>query len=197
MAVCASLADLGGRHVVAVEDPVEQIIPGIMQTEVNKHAALLSRKQHALLRQDPQVLVIGEIRDEETANLAVRAALTGHQVISTLHAGSCQGVFERLLAICADKYAVTSAVDLILNQRLLRRVCEKCQGAGCAACLQTGYHGRVPAVEWMRMDENLRSQLRSQGPATLKPASRLETCARDLWQQGVTTEAEFCRIFGP
>jgi len=192
------LADLGGRHVITVEDPVEQIIPGIMQTEVNEARGLtFAKAARHLLRQDPQVLVIGEIRDEETANLAVRAALTGHQVISTLHAGSCQGVFERLLAICADKYAVTAAVDLVLNQRLLRRVCEKCQGAGCAACLQTGYHGRVPAVEWMRMDENLRSQLRSQGPATLKPASRLETCARDLWQQGVTTEAEYCRIFGP
>ena len=192
------LADLGGRHVITVEDPVEQIIPGIMQTEVNEARGLtFAKAARHLLRQDPQVLVIGEIRDEETANLAVRAALTGHQVISTLHAGSCQGVFERLLAICADKHAVTAAVDLVLNQRLLRRVCEKCQGAGCAACLQTGYHGRVPAVEWMRMDENLRSQLRSQGPATLKPASRLETCARDLWQQGVTTEAEYCRIFGP
>ena len=192
------LADLGGRHVITVEDPVEQIIPGIMQTEVNEARGLtFAKAARHLLRQDPQVLVIGEIRDEETANLAVRAALTGHQVISTLHAGSCQGVFERLLAICADKYAVTAAVDLVLNQRLLRRVCEKCHGAGCAACLQTGYHGRVPAVEWMRMDENLRSQLRSQGPATLKPASRLETCARDLWQQGVTTEAEYCRIFGP
>jgi len=192
------LTDLGGRHVITVEDPVEQIIPGIMQTEVNEARGLtFAKAARHLLRQDPQVLVIGEIRDEETANLAVRAALTGHQVISTLHAGSCQGVFERLLAICADKYAVTSAVDLVLNQRLLRRVCEKCQGAGCAACLQTGYHGRVPAVEWMRMDENLRSQLRSQGPATLKPANRLEACARDLWQQGVTTEAEFCRIFGP
>jgi type II secretory ATPase GspE/PulE/Tfp pilus assembly ATPase PilB-like protein len=192
------LADLGGRHVITVEDPVEQIIPGIMQTEVNEARGLtFAKAARHLLRQDPQVLVIGEIRDEETANLAVRAALTGHQVISTLHAGSCQGVFERLLAICADKYAVTSAVDLVLNQRLLRRVCEKCQGAGCEACLQTGYHGRVPVVEWMRIDENLRSQLRSQGPAALKPPILLEARARDLWRQGVTTEAEFCRIFGP
>jgi len=192
------LADLGGRHIITVEDPVEQIIPGIMQTEVNEARGLtFAKAARHLLRQDPQVLVIGEIRDEETANLAIRAALTGHQVISTLHAGSCQGVFERLLAICADKYAVTSAVDLVLNQRLLRRVCEKCRGAGCAACLQTGYHGRVPVVEWTRLDEDLRSQLRSHGPAALKPPNPLEGCARDLWQRGVTTEAEFCRIFGP
>jgi type II secretory ATPase GspE/PulE/Tfp pilus assembly ATPase PilB-like protein len=192
------LADLGGRHVITVEDPVEQIIPGIMQTEVNEARGLtFAKAARHLLRQDPQVLVIGEIRDEDTANLAIRAALTGHQVISTLHAGSCQGVFERLLSMCADKYAVSSAIDLVLNQRLVRRVCQKCQGAGCAACLETGYHGRVPVVEWMRMDENLRSQLRSQGPATLKPANRLEACARELSQRGVTNEAEFCRIFGP
>jgi general secretion pathway protein E len=131
-----ALAEPGGRHIITVEDPAEQIIPGIMQTEVNEARGLdFARAARHLLRQDPQVLVIGEIRDDETANIAVRAALTGHLVISTLHAGSCNGVFERLLAMCPDHSAVASSVELVLNQRLLRRLCGDCSGTGCpVAC---------------------------------------------------------------
>src|SRR5262245_18815660 len=115
------LAAAGGRHIITVEDPVEQVLPGIMQTEVNDARGLdFAKAARHLLRQDPQVLVLGEIRDDETANLAVRAGLTGHLVISTLHAGSCKGVFERLLVMCRDHYAVWSAVALVLNQRLIR-----------------------------------------------------------------------------
>ena len=88
-----ALAEPGGRHIITIEDPVEQIVPGVMQTEVNEARGLdFAKAARHLLRQDPQAFVIGEIRDEETANIAVRAALTGHLVISTLHAGSCQGV---------------------------------------------------------------------------------------------------------
>ena len=120
------LAELGGRHIITVEDPVEQIVPGTMQTEVNEAVGLdFARAARHLLRQDPQVLIIGEIRDEATAQLAIRAGLTGHLVISTLHAGSCKGVFERLLALCADPSAVASAVELVLNQRLIRQVCHQ------------------------------------------------------------------------
>ena len=125
------LAELGGRHIITVEDPVEQIIPGTMQTEVNEAIGLdFARAARHLLRQDPQVLIIGEIRDEATAQLAVRAGLTGHLVISTLHAGSCRGVFERLLAMCADHSAVASAVELVLNQRLIRKTLLRVQRRG-------------------------------------------------------------------
>src|SRR5207249_3272905 len=145
---------LDGRHMITVEDPVEQIIPGIMQTEVNEARGLdFACAARHLLRQDPQVLVIGEIRDDQTANLAIRAGLTGHLVISTLHAGSCKGVFERLLVMCRDHYAVWSAVELVLNQRLVRRLCGSCVGRGCADCFDTGYRGRTPVVEWLRVDE--------------------------------------------
>ena len=126
-----NLAAAGGRHVITVEDPAEQIVPGVMQTEVNEARGLtFAMAARHLLRQDPQVLVIGEIRDEETANIAVRAALTGHLVIATLHAGSCKGVFERLQVLCADHSAVASAIELVLNQRLIRRVCQSCRGSG-------------------------------------------------------------------
>ncbi|PYK61792.1 MAG: type II secretion system protein GspE, partial [Verrucomicrobia bacterium] len=126
-----------------------------------------------------------------------RAGLTGHLVISTLHAGSCKGVFERLLVMCRDHYAVWSAVELVLNQRLVRRVCQACNGAGCAGCLQTGYRGRVPAVEWLRVDDALRRKVREQGLDSVVPAQPLEFAARRVLQQGITNQTEFDRIFNP
>jgi len=191
------LAGLGGRHIITVEDPVEQVVPGTMQTEINEAIGLdFARAARHLLRQDPQVLILGEIRDEDTANLAVRAGLTGHLVISTLHAGSCKGVFERLLAMCADHSAVASAVELVLNQRLIRKVCSACDGGGCETCLHTGYQGRVPLVEWLRVEETVRDRIRRRDCTALAPTESLETAARSLVNQGVTNEAEFKRIFG-
>ena len=129
-----------------MEDPVEQIIPGIMQTEVNEARGLtFSQAARHLLRQDPQVLVIGEIRDEETALIALRAALTGHMVISTLHAGSCQRVIERLSSFCSDTSLIAGSLDLVINQRLVRRICGHCAGTGCLKCLDTGL-SRPPAA---------------------------------------------------
>ncbi|HEY3864397.1 MAG TPA: ATPase, T2SS/T4P/T4SS family [Verrucomicrobiae bacterium] len=190
------LAEAGGRHIITVEDPVEQIIPRIMQTEVNEARGLnFAKAARHLLRQDPQVLVIGEIRDDETASLAVRAALTGHQVISTLHAGSCKGVFERLLVMCPDHYAVVSSVALVLNQRLMRRVCRACAGAGCPACLDTGCQGRAPVVEWFRPDDKTRQDLRVRGPEAVRPAQTLEASARALVEAGVSSEEELQRLF--
>lgn len=191
------LAKAGGRHVITIEDPVEQIIPGVMQTEVNEAGGLtFAVAARHLLRQDPQVLVIGEIRDEETANIAVRAALTGHLVISTLHAGSCRGVFERLQVLCADHSAVASATELVFNQRLVRRLCQSCHGAGCASCLNTGYQGRVPAVEWIKVDQALRGAIRCEDLGRIVPQQSLETSARELVRRGITNEAEYERVFG-
>jgi type II secretory ATPase GspE/PulE/Tfp pilus assembly ATPase PilB-like protein len=181
------LADGGGRHIITVEDPVEQVIPGIMQTEVNEARGLtFAKAARHLLRQDPQVLVIGEIRDEETANIAVRAALTGHLVISTLHAGSCQGVLDRLLVLCPDHHAVQTVVELVLNQRLVRRLCAGCHGAGCGNCLQTGYKGCAPLVEWARVERGV--------PVTT--ARSLVVAARELVDRGVTNEVEIGRVLG-
>jgi len=191
------LAEAGGRHIITIEDPVEQIVPGTMQTEINEAIGLdFARAARHLLRQDPQVLILGEIRDEATAQLAVRAGLTGHLVISTLHAGSCRGVFERLLLMCTDPSAVASAVELVLNQRLIRKVCSACEGAGCETCLRTGYAGRLPLVEWLRVDETLRNQIRRRELSALVAGQTLEASARSLVNQGVTNEAEYKRIFG-
>ncbi len=192
------LSELGGRHIITVEDPVEQVIPEIMQTEVNEARGLtFSKAARHLLRQDPQVLVIGEIRDEGTANIAVRAALTGHMVITTLHAGSCRGVFERLLLMCPDRYAVISVVELVLNQRLIRRLCASCGGNGCAHCLGSGYRGCVPLVEWVRAEEPLRARLRAgAGVDCVSPKAPLAGAGRELVERGLTNEAEFRRVFG-
>ncbi len=191
------LAAAGGRHIITVEDPVEQILPGIMQTEVNEARGLtFAVAARHLLRQDPQVLVLGEIRDEETANLAVRAALTGHLVISTLHAGSCRGVFERLLLMGIDAHAVYSAVELVLNQRLLRRLCAACAGRGCPACLSTGYRGRVPVVEAVHLDAALRRALRAAGVEAISPAPPLDQSARDILARGLSDAREYARLFG-
>jgi type II secretory ATPase GspE/PulE/Tfp pilus assembly ATPase PilB-like protein len=191
------LVEPGGRQIITVEDPVEQIVPGTMQTEVNEAIGLdFARAARHLLRQDPQVLIIGEIRDEATAQLAVRAGLTGHLVISTLHAGSCRGVFERLLVMCADHSAVASAVELVLNQRLIRKLCSACNGVGCDACLRTGYQGRVPLVEWLQVDEAMRAKIRLRELTALVPARPLEESARELLQQGLSNQAEYQRVFG-
>lgn len=191
------LAGQGGRHIITVEDPVEQIVPGVMQTEVNEARGLtFSKAARHLLRQDPQVLVIGEIRDEETANIAVRAALTGHMVISTLHAGSCKGVFDRLEAMCADRFAVISVTELVLNQRLLRRVCSHCLGKGCEACLGTGYKGSVPVVEWVSVDDALRGKLRAHGAQAVSPNKPFSECALEIVQRGISNESELRRVFG-
>ena len=168
-----------------------------MQTEVNEARGLtFSKAARHLLRQDPQVLVIGEIRDEETANIAVRAALTGHLVITTLHTGSCRGVVERLLVMCPDRFAVVSVLGLALNQRLVRRICDICRGEGCESCLGTGYKGRVPLVEWVKVDEPLRSRLRTNGAAAVTPSESLETAARELVRRGLTDDAEIRRVLG-
>jgi type II secretory ATPase GspE/PulE/Tfp pilus assembly ATPase PilB-like protein len=191
------LTEPAGRHVITIEDPVEQIIPGIMQTEVNESLGLgFAKAARHLLRQDPQVLVIGEIRDEETAVIAVRAALTGHLVISTLHAGSCKGVFERLIALSGDPSGVASSIELVLNQRLVRRLCPSCSGRGCPECFSTGYRGRLPVLEILRITDTLRSSVAARDLSRLAASPSLAEHARGLLQQGLTNEAEIARVLG-
>lgn len=189
------LSRSGERHVITVEDPVEQVIPGIMQTEVQEARGLnFATAIRHLLRQDPQVLVVGEIRDEETANITVRAALTGHLVISTLHAGSCSSVFDRLLNMASDHFAAISSVALVLNQRLIRRLCRQCRGDGCEACLGSGFHGRVPVVEWLRPTREMRRIIRGHGTDSLDVHPAMATMAWQLVKEEITTPAEIHRV---
>jgi type II secretory ATPase GspE/PulE/Tfp pilus assembly ATPase PilB-like protein len=98
--------------------------------------------------------------------------------------------------MCADHSAVASAVELVLNQRLIRKVCATCSGSGCETCLHTGYQGRVPLVEWLRVDEKMRDQIRRRELTAISPTQTLGAAARLLVNQGVTNEAEYKRIFG-
>ena len=191
------LARMGGRHIITVEDPAEQIIPGVMQTEVNEARGLdFAKAARHLLRQDPQVLVLGEIRDDETAAIAVRAALTGHLVISTLHAGSCAGVFERLFAFCPDASAIGSAAQLILNQRLVRKVCPSCHGSRCEECLHTGYRGRIPLAEHLSITPQQRKRIAVRDWDSFDVHPNLLECAAKLVEEGVTDRAEINRVLG-
>jgi type II secretory ATPase GspE/PulE/Tfp pilus assembly ATPase PilB-like protein len=191
------LAELGGRHIITVEDPAEQIVPGIMQTEVSEARGLdFAKAARHLLRQDPQVLVIGEVRDDETANICLRAALTGHLVISTLHAGSCKGVFERLLVLCKDHSAVASSVALVLNQRLLRRLCPACFGRTCPQCLGTGYRNRLPVVESFCPEDAARRLIAASQVDDLVVKPSLEDRARVLVDAKVTNIEEVQRVLG-
>jgi len=165
-----------------------------MQTEIDLERGLTFAKalKH-LLRQDPQVLVIGEIRDEETAAIALRAAMTGHLVIATLHAGSCGGVVERLNALSGDSNLVASQLRLILNQRLVRKLCADCSGKGCADCFGSGLRGRVPLLEMLNVNETNRGAIETKRLAKLEPDLSFEQSRDDLLDQALTTETEIKR----
>ena len=130
-------------------------------------------------------------------HFAVRTALTGHQVISTLHAGSCRGVFERLFVMVPDRSAVLAATALVLNQRLLRRVCAMCGGAGCDACLRTGFRGRTPIAEYVKLTETLREEVAARGPSAILPVGNdLRERALAFAEQKLTLPTEIQRVLG-
>ncbi len=146
------------RQIVSIEDPVECLLPGVTQTEINPPAGLtFANCLRSVLRQDPEVIAVGEIRDRETAELAVEAALTGHLVIATLHAGTAAGVFARLIEMGIEPSAVTSVTRLAVAQRLVRRLCPECLGEGCAGCSGGGLKGRLPVAEALPLTPAVRA----------------------------------------
>ncbi|MBA3023356.1 MAG: Flp pilus assembly complex ATPase component TadA [Gammaproteobacteria bacterium] len=172
------------QKIITVEDPVEYRLPGINQVQVNEKIELsFSKVLRAALRQDPDVILVGEMRDAETAQIGMRAAMTGHLVFSTLHTRDSAGTLFRLVDMGVPKYMVASSVQCVLAQRLLRRVCESCReahvptpqetewlqvegvergawgelvhGRGCSHCNGTGYHGRMGVYEMLEMTQDL------------------------------------------
>jgi general secretion pathway protein E len=210
----------GGRHMVTLEDPVEVALEGVSQSQVAPAAGFdFARGMRSLLRQDPEVILIGEIRDRETAQIAVEAGLTGHLVISTLHAGSACGVVGRLLEMGIEPYLLTSSLKAVVNQRLVRRLCIACarpepgeapppadpswQAVGCSQCFGTGYRGRKLLAEMLEIDATLRRAVlqrhdtgqleqlaRGQGQETLWDA------ARDALARGEVSRDELHRVLG-
>ena len=176
-----------GHKLLTVEDPVEYEIEGIMQVPVNLSAGLtFARVLRTFLRQDPDIVMVGEIRDLETAQIAVQASLTGHLVLTTLHTNDAPGAVTRLVDMGIEPFLLASTLEGVLAQRLVRRICPVCKvpceppaalvrslslgsqsgiepeffrGAGCASCHQTGYKGRLGLFEFLRLSERLRERL--------------------------------------
>ncbi len=192
----------GREKILTVEDPVEYELAGVPQVPVHeKSGVTFASALRALLRQDPDVMLVGEIRDGETAGIATQAALTGHLVLSTLHTNDAVGALTRLRELGVEPYLVASTVQGVLAQRLVRMVCGDCRGAGCAGCGATGYRGRVGIYELLVMSDALRAALlrgaESGELRRLATAEGMHTLRADgerLVAAGVTTLADVLRV---
>ena len=183
------LRDTAAEKLITVEDPIEYQLPGVAQVPVNVQAGVtFATALRSILRQDPDVLMIGEMRDSETATLAVQAAMTGHLVMSTLHTNDALGAVPRLIDLGVPPWLVAATLDAVMAQRLVRRICEHCRteisrdaatsllggtrsfpdvplprtlarGAGCAACRGTGYSGRLGVFELLELDDPMKEAI--------------------------------------
>jgi len=148
--------DRSGSNVITLEDPVEYAIPGVTQVQVDPRAGLtFPSALRAVLRQDPDSVMVGEIRDAETARIAMAAAVTGHLVLSTLHTTDAPGALTRLVQMGVPAYLVAGGVSAIVAQRLVRRLCEECGGRGCDLCVD-GMRGRTGVFQLLVMNDSLR-----------------------------------------
>lgn len=231
-AILAALREIvaesrGARAVMTLEDPVETPLEGVVQVRVNPAVGLdLASGVRALLRHDPEVLAIGEIRDKPTAETALQAALTGHLVLATFHAGTAADALVRLLEIGVEPYALRAGVRLVFAQRLLRRLCPDCARpanlleepdlalglpaleaslpAGCESCRHSGYRGRLPVVECLDLrGPEVRKTLRNTAdPAALQAAAirdgmtPIPLDALRRVRNRHTSPAEFRRVLG-
>src|SRR5216117_336885 len=212
----------GERNIMTIEDPIEYQLRGIGQMQVGPRIGLtFAAGLRAVLRQDPDVILIGEIRDRETVEIALQAALTGHLVFSTLHTNDAPGAVTRLVDMGVEPFLISSSVLAVLAQRLLRRLCDGCAvegqprralgdatpevvrraGPGCAACRGTGYRGRTAIHELLIVDDPVRAlvmaradaaQVRRHATAAGMATLRDDGCAKA--RAGVTTVAEVLRV---
>jgi general secretion pathway protein E len=208
------------KKIITIEDPVEYQMDGINQIHVNPQIGLtFSAGLRHIVRQDPDVIMVGEIRDRETADIAIRAALTGHFVYSTLHTNDAPSAITRLTDMGVENYLITSSLVAVLAQRLVRVVCNECKsragatmtpegetieffrGTGCEHCYNTGYHGRVGIFELMELNEELRGIImRNEDASKITAAARrhgMRNLREDGWlkiRRGVTTPDEVTRV---
>jgi general secretion pathway protein E len=212
--------NLTDKKIITIEDPVEYQMDGINQIHVNPQIGLtFAHGLRHIVRQDPDVIMVGEIRDYETAEIAIRAALTGHFVFSTLHTNDAPSAITRLVDMGVENYLMTSSVVAVLAQRLVRVICESCReeaglrltprgeevitfrGAGCDRCFNTGYSGRMGIFELMELREDLRRlimQKADAGQLALNARSNgMRNLREDGWEKverGVTTPEEVMRV---
>ncbi|CUU37244.1 MAG: GspE/PulE family protein [Armatimonadetes bacterium] len=211
----ASLSHLNTpeRNIITIEDPVEYQLPGITQANVNPRAGLtFATGLRAILRQDPDVVLVGEIRDRETAVIAVEAALTGHMVFSTLHANEAAGAPGRLIEMGVEPFLLASALVGVLSQRLVRLLCKECReptepdpellarlrltpqmvqghklyaGRGCHRCQFTGYRGRRAIVELMEVNDTIRHHITHHQPTTVIRESAIQNGMVPLYRDAL------------
>jgi type II secretory ATPase GspE/PulE/Tfp pilus assembly ATPase PilB-like protein len=212
-------------RILTAEDPIEYQMDGIIQVQMNKDIGLdFARTLRAFLRQDPDKIMVGEIRDRETAEIAINASLTGHMVFSTLHTNDAAGAFPRLTDMGVEPFLIASAVAGVMGQRLTRRLCPKCmkqapldmkyydlpyppesqtvfEPVGCEFCSKTGYKGRRAIFEVLEVDEDIESAIIKRQNATqirdLSLSKGMKTLREDGWHKafkGVTSVKEIMRV---
>ncbi|MDR0274503.1 MAG: Flp pilus assembly complex ATPase component TadA [Burkholderiaceae bacterium] len=200
----ASLArlDAARNNIMTVEDPIEYELPGVGQTQVNPKIDLtFARALRAILRQDPDIVMIGEIRDVETAQIAIQASLTGHLVLATLHTNDAASAVTRLTDMGVEPFLLSSSLLGVLAQRLVRKWCTACLGQGCDVCGHTGYAGRTGVFELLMVDDGIRAQIHGQAAEADIRAAAIAggmTLMRDdgqrLVAQGITSPEEVLRV---
>ena len=197
----------GARKIITVEDPVEYDLGGVTQVQVNAKIGLsFPAVLRAALRQDPDIIMVGEIRDAETAAIAVNAALTGHLVLATLHTNSAAGAITRLMDLGIPPYLLASSVDAVIAQRLVRRLCHVCAfsnsttGGGCTRCRSTGYSGRIGVFELLNATDDVRRAIAANADThaihQAAVAAEMRTLYDDgerLVKEGTTSQEELFR----
>ena len=211
---CLSRLNTRERKIITIEDPVEYELKGITQTQVNAGIGLtFSRSLRSMLRHDPDVMMVGEVRDHETAEIAVQTAMTGHLVLSTLHTNDAASSAVRLIDMGVDPYLVTSTVLGFVAQRLVRLICDNCKeevtvggerlyrGAGCRQCGQSGYRGRLAICEMLPLTAEVRELIIQKRPAgDIRAAGdklglmTLRQDGEEKVRQGLTTREELLRV---
>lgn len=205
------------RKIITIEDPVEYQLAGLTQIQVRSQIGLtFASGLRSIVRQDPDVILVGEIRDRETAEIAIHAALTGHLVLSTLHTNDAAGAVSRLLEMGVESFLISSALLAVLSQRLVRRICPECGGSGsmrqqgeeaasssrrCRTCLGNGYRGRIGIFEMLRVNDELRQAINERrDSASIAAIGRrhgmrtLREDGEEKVRQGITTSAEVARV---
>ena len=212
------------QNILTVEDPIEYTLPGIGQTQVNPKAGYdFASGLRSILRQDPDIVMVGEIRDIETAKIAIQASLTGHLVLSTVHTNSAIGAIARLRDMGIESYLLASSLRLVLAQRLVRRLCQKCkipietpsaiqkkfsipsstvtfQGVGCVDCSHTGFKGRVALTEAITINNELKKLIHEDASEAelskyaFKDAASIQSSSTQLLLEGITTFEELLRL---
>jgi type IV pilus assembly protein PilB len=190
------------ENIITVEDPVEYQLKGVNQINVNPQSGLtFASGLRSILRQDPNIIMVGEVRDLETAEIAVQSALTGHLVLSTLHTNDAPSAVTRLVDMGIEPFLIASTVIGVVGQRLARTICIKCNGKGCDFCYQTGMKGRTGIYEIMQMTDEIRKLILERASATeikklaIKQGMHtLQMCGQEKIKAGICTKEEIEKV---